>query len=77
MPGEVSRNHPLSDLDDDEREEFEVWRKSREAIARALADVEDHPEAEHYALADDVLLALMTADLVIKRSTATCDKRRK
>ncbi len=77
MPGEVSRNHPLSGLDDDEREEFEVWRKSREAIARALAGVEDDPEAGHYTLADDVLLALMTADLVIKRSTATCDKRRK
>jgi hypothetical protein len=65
MPGEVSKNMPAAELDDDEREEFEIWRRSREAIAWCVADVEGHPEDEHYALADDVLLALMTADLVI------------
>ena len=65
-PGDVSRNMPAAELSPEEHEKFAVWRRSREAIARALADVEDHPEAEHYALADDVLLALMTADLVIK-----------
>ena len=65
MPGEQSRNMPAADLDDKEREEFEIWRRSREAIARCVADVEGHPGDEHYALADDVLLALMTADLMI------------
>ena len=33
----------------------------REAIANCLADVEEHPEPEHYDLADDVLLALKNA----------------
>jgi hypothetical protein len=71
MPGDVSQNMPAAELDDDEREEFEIWRRSREAIARCVADVEGHPEDEHYALADDVLLALMTADLmIVKRMNA-------
>lgn len=35
--------------------------KAREAIARCLADVEDHPQPEHYAQADDVLLAIRNA----------------
>lgn len=67
MPGEVSRSMPAADLSPEEHEEFEIWRRSREAIARALADVEEYPVAEHYeTLADHVLLALTTADLVIK-----------
>jgi hypothetical protein len=65
MPGEQGRNMPAADLDDEEREEFEIWRRAREAIARCVADVEGHPGNEHYVLADDVLLALMTADLMI------------
>jgi hypothetical protein len=67
MPSDVSRNMPAAGLDDDEREKFDIWRRSREVIARCIADMEGYPD---YALADDVLLALMTADLMIVKKGA-------
>ena len=41
------------------------YARAREAIARCLADVEDYPGQEHYALADDVLLALDNAGVAL------------
>jgi len=40
-------------------------KAAREVIASCLADVEDCPEPEHYSIADDVLLALNNAGLVV------------
>lgn len=75
MPGEVSRNLPLSDVDDNERLEIVLHMRAREALALCMADVEDSPGETAYAVADDLLLALDNAGIALAERTASIPNR--
>lgn len=68
MPGEVSLNHPAIVC-------CALHMRAREVIACRMADVEGDPDPTAYAVADDVLLALHNAGLVVVDSDASVPKR--
>ena len=62
---DVQRCHPMASLTDDERHEINLHMKARDAVARAVALVHDHPEACDYETADICLEGLDAAGILL------------